>query len=193
MTKTREPTTSGNGPTGLPVATASSTSPGRFSDRGAGLTPPHRLGDRHPLQDNRVVQRVVELVRLQYAGRREHVACLRDGVRVRGAVRVAARGCADTKQEILRSRREAARLIVIDREPILPVENNGECPAGAGSPAEARLRNTEGDVAGDLVRADRRNGPRLRLGDRHPLQDNRMVQRVVELVRLQHAGRREHV
>src|SRR5512138_2306451 len=66
--------------------------------------PVNDLGDRHPLQYDRVVQRVVELVRLRYAGRREHVDRLRDRVRIRGAVRVAAHRRADAEQEVLRRR-----------------------------------------------------------------------------------------
>src|SRR6266581_8433619 len=111
------------------------------------------LRDRHPLQHDRDVQRVVELVRLLYAGRCEHVGGLRNATRVRRAVRVVARGRAHAEQEVLRSRCEAPRLIA--REPILAVEHDRERPAGAGGSAEARLRDAECDVPGDLVRVDR--------------------------------------
>src|SRR6185312_12113867 len=85
------------------------------------------LRDRHPLEDNGRVKRVVELVRLQDARRSEHVADLRDAARVRRAVRIGARSRTYAKQEVLRRRREAARLIA--REPVLAVESDGERPA----------------------------------------------------------------
>src|SRR5581483_12515620 len=67
---------------------------------------------------------------------------------------------ADAEEEVLRRRREAARLVAA--EPVLAREHDREAPARPRR-AEARLRDAERDEPRDLVRADR-DRPERRAG-----------------------------
>jgi predicted 3-demethylubiquinone-9 3-methyltransferase (glyoxalase superfamily) len=84
----------------------------------------------HALQHDRVVQGVVELVRLEDAGGRDHVDRLRHRAGVNGAVRVGAGNSTDAELEVLRRRLESARLVAA--EPILAGEHDRERPARPG-------------------------------------------------------------
>ena len=108
----------------------------------------HHRRDRH-----RGVQRVVELVRLQRARRRDHVHRLRHPGRVERAVRVGARRRAHAELEGLRRRREAAGLV--GAEAVLARQHDRERPAGRRRAAERGLRDPEGDVARERVGVDR--------------------------------------
>src|SRR5947207_3095056 len=77
-----------------------------------------RSGNRDALENDRAVQRVVELVRLQDARGRQDVDGLGDGTGVDGAVRIGARRGTDAEPEVERGRREATRMIAA--EAVLP-------------------------------------------------------------------------
>src|SRR6516162_5894180 len=86
-----------------------------------------RLWNHHILDRYRVVQRVIEFVRLQHAWGREYIHRLRHSTGINRAVRIGADSSTDTEQERLRRRRKTARLI--GRKTILTSQHYREPPA----------------------------------------------------------------